>query len=211
MFRIINEETTPTAGCTWTDWTDEELLQEYRCTGIREIFEEIVIRYEQELYKYLYYNLGNATDAEDVFQKTFMAVLQNCDKFDESRKFRSWLYGLAAHKVSDHRRQAKHHIRATRSIDEEIGNASATYSIADTLEGSEPQPFEDPMDKEIAQKVREAVEALPESMRQAVYMVYFQGLSYREAADAVGIHYSKLSHRLSSAVKKLNFLLKNVG
>jgi RNA polymerase sigma-70 factor (ECF subfamily) len=67
------------------------------------------------------------------------------------------------------------------------------------------------MDREIAGKVREAVEQLPKQLKQAVYMVYFQGLTYREAADAVGIHFTTLSQRLQHAVNKLNFLLKNVG
>jgi RNA polymerase sigma-70 factor (ECF subfamily) len=210
MFRIINE-TTQTAGCSWTDWTDEELLLEYRCTGIREAFEELVRRYERELYGYIYRYLGHSANADDVFQKTFLAVLEECDKFEAGRKFRPWLYTIATNKAVDHLRKAKTKCRSTISIDAPLGSNSEAYCIADSLAGSEPEPFEAPMDREIALKVREAVDALPDQMRQAVYMVYFQGLSYREAAAAAGIHYCALSLRVHKAVKKLNFLLKNVG
>jgi len=209
MFRIANETTTLTTGCQWTDWTDEELLLEYRCTGIRAAFETLVHRYERELYSYLYRYLGHAANAEDVFQKTFLTVLKECGKFDVSRKFRPWLYKIATNKAIDYQREAKRF--AVVSIDAPQGNESDTFTVADLVEGNEPEPFEEPMDREIACKVREAVEALPEQMRQAVYMVYFQGMTCREAADAVGVHFVTLSQRVGRAISKLNFMLKNVG
>lgn len=209
MFRVINETQAAEAGCTWTNWTDEELLVEYRCTGIREAFEEIVRRYERELYNYLYRYLGNAANAEDVFQKTFLAILEKCDQFEVGREFRPWLYGVATNKAIDCQRSVKY--RFAKSIDEPMGEQSDTGCFADTIVGNEPAPFEAPMDREIACKVREAVEMLPEKMRQAIYMIYFQGLTYREAADAVGIHSSSLAQRVSHAVEKLNVLLKSVA
>ena len=209
MFRIANETTTLTAGNTWANWTDEDLLLEYRYTGIREAFEELVHRYERELYNYLYRYLGNSANAEDVFQKTFLAVLRGCSTFEAGREFRPWLYRIATNKAIDHQRTARHF--STVSIDTVWGDDANACSLADITAGNEPEPFEDPMDREIAGKVREAVNALPEAMKQAVYMVYFQGLSCREAADAVGIHYATLSQRLKHAIGKLNFLLKNVG
>ena len=209
MFRTTNEITALTIGCTWTDWTDEELFLEYRYTGIREAFDEIVHRYERELYNYLYRYLGNAANADDVFQKTFLAVLKKSDQFEPGRAFRPWLYRIATNTAIDFKRKAKRF--SVVSMDASIGSEDNAYRIMDTVAGNEPEPFEDPMDREIAGKVREAVDALPTQMRQAVYMVYFQGLSYREAADAVGIHYVTLASRLNKGIEKLNFLLKNVG
>jgi len=205
MFRIADETTTLTE-CQWTHWTDEELLLEYRRTGIREAFEEIVCRYERELYKYLYRCLGNSANAEDVFQKTFLAVLKNCDKFDARREFRPWLYTIAANEAINYQRQTRRFRVISQMEDDSEG-----YSIVENIVGTEPEPFEAPMDREVAGKVREAVEQLPEQLRQAVYMVYFQGLTYREAADAVGIHFTTLSLRVKHAIGKLNFMLKNVG
>jgi len=205
MLRIADETTTLT-GCQWTTWTDEDLLLEYRSTGIREAFEELVHRYERDLYHYLYRHLGNTANAEDVLQKTFLAVLKGCDKFDASRKFRPWLYTIATNEAINIQRKAKH-FRVISQVEED----SDAYSIVDNVIGNEPEPFAEEMDREIAGKVREAVDKLPKQLKQAVYMVYFQGLTYREAADEVGIHFTTLSERLQHAVRKLNFLLKNVG
>ena len=206
MFRIANETTTLTTGNTWTDWTDEDLLLEYRCTGIRKAFEELVYRYERELYNYLYRRLRNAANAEDVFQKTFMAVLRACNTFESGREFRPWLYKIAANKAIDHQRESRHF-----TVVSQVENDSNTCSMVDNVAGSEPEPFEDPMDREIACKVRDAVDELPAQLRQAVYMVYFQGLTYREAADAAGIHPATMGLRVQNAVRKLNYMLKNVG
>jgi len=207
MLRIANE-TTLTAGCQWSDWTDEDLLQEYRCTGCREAFDELVCRYERELHCYLYRYLGHAANADDILQKTFLKVLETCDSFDATRKFRPWLYTIAVNEANDHLRRARRF--AVISIDAPRGQDN-TCTLADMVEGNEPEPFENTMDREIAGKVREAVDALPEPMKRAVYMVYFQGLSYREAAKTLGIHYVTMTARVKRAVGKLNFLLKNVG
>ena len=208
MFRVINDTTDLTTENQWTHWTDEDLLLEYRCTGIRETFDEIVHRYERELYNYLYRYLGNTANAEDVFQKTFLAVLKGCNQFEAGRAFRPWLYTIATNNAVDHLRKAKRF--SVISMDAPMEN-DQNNCIADTIAGDEPEPFADEMDREIACEVREAVASLPEPMRQAVYMVYFQGLSYREAAEAVGVSFSTVSTRVNHAIQKLNFLLKNVG
>lgn len=207
MFRTTNE-TTLTVGCQWSNWTDEELLLEYRCTGIREAFDELVHRYDRELYSYLYRHLGNSANADDVLQKTFLTVLEECDKFDVARKFRPWLYTIATNEASDHLRKLRRF--SAISIDAPL-DSDNSRTLADKVAGNNPEPFEDIMDREIADKVRDAVDALPEQMKQAVYMVYFQGLSYREAAKTIGIHYVTMTERMKRAVGKLNFLLKNVG
>ena len=214
MIRLAPNTTTTDATYTtpltvqWTDWSDEDLLLEYRLTGIREAFEELVYRYEKELYNYLYYYLGNAADAEDVFQKTFIKVLEECNRFDADRSFRPWLYKIAANEAVNNFRRNKRH--TTVSLDAKISDCDE-HCFVESVAGKEPAPFEEPMEREIASKVREAVEALPDTMRQAVSLIYFQGMTYREAAAVVGVHCTAMSQRIKGAVNKLNFMLKNVG
>jgi len=119
------------------------------------------------------------------------------------------LYKIATNKAIDCQRMAKRF--SVVSLDAPLESESDAYTMADAVEGDEPEPFEDTMNREIICKVREAVASLPEQMRQAVYMVYFKGMTYREAADAVGIHFTTLSVRLKHAISKLDFMLKNVG
>jgi len=75
-------------------WTDEELLLEYRSTGDRKMFNELVSRFEGELYGYLRRYLGDSHDADDVFQQTWLQIHLKCEKFEPGRKSTSMaLYG----------------------------------------------------------------------------------------------------------------------
>ena len=80
---------------TYVDYTDEQLLGEYTQTGNRATFEELVRRYERELYNYLRRYLGDAEAAEDAFQLTFLHVHLKCGYFQPHRKLRPWLYTVA--------------------------------------------------------------------------------------------------------------------
>jgi RNA polymerase sigma-70 factor (ECF subfamily) len=208
MFRTATE-TGNTATCDWANWTDEELLLEYRSTGQRGMFEKLVHRYERELYTYLYRYLRNTAAAEDAFQQTFTQVLEKCSTFDSNREFRPWLYKIATNQAIDRKRRVKN--RPVVSIDGHFRNDADSPSFAEMLESNETEPAEEAMEKELVYQVRKAVDKLPEKQKQAIYLIYFQGLTYREAAEVVGVHSATLSWWIKNAVKRLNVLLKNVG
>ena len=84
------------------------------------MFEELVRRYEKELYGYLRHYLGDAEMAEDVFQHDFLQVHLKCDQFEPGRKVRPWLYTIAINQAIDFQRRNRRHRmtslnRATRN------------------------------------------------------------------------------------------------
>lgn len=190
----------------FAEWTDEDILLEYRITYQREAFEELVRRYERELFNYLNRYLGDAGLAEDVFQNAFLQVHLKCDQFDEDRKFRPWLYRIATNLAIDIRRK-------TKNV-QEIGlhgNADDTGNTSEliVLKSNEPDPAEKFEESEQVRLVREALQDLPEVFRQVLYLVYFQGMKYREAAESLGVPFGTVKSRLNIAVKKLNSILKD--
>src|SRR5256714_11198968 len=80
--------------------SDEQLLAEYRA-GDKSKFAVLVLRYQRELYHFLVRFLGDRALAEDVFQETFLQVHQSADQFDPTRRFRPWLFTIAANKARD--------------------------------------------------------------------------------------------------------------
>src|SRR3954471_5926534 len=80
--------------------TDEELLAAYR-TGDRSSFNALVERYQRELFHFLVRFLGDRAAAEDIFQEPFLQVHQSADQFDPTRRFRPWLFTIAANKGRD--------------------------------------------------------------------------------------------------------------
>jgi RNA polymerase sigma-70 factor, ECF subfamily len=184
-------------------WSDERLLEEYRDSGDRHSFEELVRRYEKELFGYLRGYLGNAEMAEDVFQQTFLQVHLKCDQFESERKFRPWLYAVATNQAIDYQRRQVRHRMA--SLDRQIGRESEREAGAFVELFDSPQlgPAEETESFEQSEEVRRAVDDLPEQTRQVVMLVYFQGLKYREAADILSIPVGTVKSRLHVAIQRL--------
>jgi RNA polymerase sigma-70 factor (ECF subfamily) len=185
-------------------WTDEELLLGYRSRGDRSAFGELVQRYERELYGYLRHYLGDAQQAEDVFQQTFLQVHLKCEQFESGRKVRPWLYTIATNQAIDLQRRNRRHQMA--SLDRRVGGDSEDEAgaLSQLLDSPEPDPVVQSELAESREQVRRAVEDLPEPTRQVVILVYFQGLKYREAADVLSIPVGTVKSRLHTAIQKLS-------
>ena len=96
--------------------SDEELLLCYCTTGRRPLFDELVYRYERELFSYLRRYLGSAEMAEDVFQATCLLIHLKCHKFEQGRRFRPWLYAVATNAAIDAQRDVCQRDRAGRVL-----------------------------------------------------------------------------------------------
>src|SRR3954469_3436222 len=89
--------------------SDEDLLLGYRESSESSLFQELVRRYERELYSYLRRYLGDAEMAEDAFQAAFLQVHLKCDQYEPGRAFRPWLYTIATNQAIDAQRRNKRH------------------------------------------------------------------------------------------------------
>ena len=183
-------------------WTDERLLLEYRSRRDERVFEELVKRYESELFGYLRHYLGSAEMAEDVFQQTFLQVHLKCDQFEPGRKVRPWIYAIATNQAIDYQRRNQRH--RVSSLDR-LGLQSDQEETpgADWIKQSEDGPAEGAESAEQRETLRRAVDDLPEQSRQIVMMVYFQGLKCREAAEALLIPVGTVKSRLHTAMQRL--------
>jgi RNA polymerase sigma-70 factor (ECF subfamily) len=184
--------------------TDEQIMARYKKEGCRDLFALLVRRYERELYSYLRRYVGNAEMAEDVFQSTFLQVHLKCDRFDESRRFRPWLYTVATNQAIDAQRRQKRHRMV--SLDQTNKSQDSVYigSLMNLLEGNDGDPLEHVAQLERGQWVQQAVSELSTQMRGVIDLVYYQGMKYREAADILGVPVGTVKSRLHAAVVKLN-------
>jgi RNA polymerase sigma-70 factor (ECF subfamily) len=182
--------------------TDEQLLIEYRTNGDRELYAQLVYRYERELFNYLRRYLGNSEMAEDVFQTAFLAVHLKADTFQEGRRFRPWLYSIATHAAIDARRRNKKHTKFSLDTPQD-GDGFDMLALANLLESDDPSPEGAALSKERVRLIREAMENLPEAMTTVIQLVYFQGMKYREAAEVLDIPVGTVKSRLNNAIKQL--------
>ncbi|HEX7447172.1 MAG TPA: RNA polymerase sigma factor [Pirellulales bacterium] len=188
---------------TWSEMTDEELLLAYRTGGNRQVFAELVRRYERELYSYLRRFLGDPVMAEDAFQAAFLQVHLRCGQFEAGRKVRPWLYTIATNQAIDAQRRNKRHRmvsldRRTTADDDDVG------SLVELLISKETGPSDQLEADERRDWIRRAVSQLPPTLLSAVTLIYYQGLKYREAAEVLEVPVGTVKSRLHTAILRLN-------
>ncbi|HEX4612049.1 MAG TPA: RNA polymerase sigma factor [Urbifossiella sp.] len=182
--------------------TDEQLLARLRA-GDRSIFGTLVRRYERELFGYLRRYVGDDDLADDVFQNTFIAVFRKIGQYEPGRAARPWLYAIATNQAIDalrkRTRQGDRSADARTAPDEE-GEPRPLFEL---VPAPGPGPGETADRAEQAELVRAAVDRLPDLLRQVVVLAYFQGLKYKDIADALGIPVGTVKSRLHAATTKL--------
>ncbi len=169
---------------------------------MREAFGALVRRYEGELYGYLRRYLGSSDLAEDVFQNTFLQLYTKTDQYEAGRPVRPWLYTIATHQAIDAlRREGRHtSVRLDQERDERDADAPPMLAM---LESNLPGPLDQLQDEERRQQVRNAVNSLPDFLKQVVILAYYQELKYTDIAAILKIPVGTVKSRMYTAMNKL--------
>ena len=180
------------------DLSDEQLLGRHR-GGDEQAIEVLIERYRLELYHFLARFLGDRAAADDVFQEAFIQVHISASTFDTSRRFKPWLFTIAANKARDLLRKNKRQKTASLSamVDKHQDGGRA---FIDLLEADLPLPGEKAQQKETGEIVRNVVASLPEHLREVLLLAYFNKMAYREIAENLGIPLGTVKSRLHAAV-----------
>ncbi len=178
-------------------WTDEALLAAY-LQGDRAAFRELIGRYSNELLHFLARFLGSRAAADDVFQETFLQIHLSADTFDPKRRFKPWLFTIAANKARDYHR--KHGKRVTVSLTASLGENDEGQRYVDLLAGDLPAPDSPILDAERTRLVKGVVDAMPSHLREILLLSYFQRMSYKQIAGTLEIPLGTVKSRLHTAV-----------
>ena len=178
--------------------TDEQLFGRYRA-GDSTAYEALVHRYHQTLFHFLIRFSGNRAAAEDLFQETFLQVHLAADSFDLSKKFKPWLFTIAANKARDYLRKNIRRQMVTLSASVDEGQDDGRTFI-DLLEADLKMPAQGAEENEQTQLVRETVATLPDHLREVLILAYFNQFSYKEIAGMLSIPLGTVKSRLHAAV-----------
>jgi RNA polymerase sigma-70 factor (ECF subfamily) len=154
---------------------------------------ELVSRYAQSLLRYLQRLVGNDHVAEELYQATWVSVLDHLDRFDpkaSSGGFKAWAFRIATNKANDHwrsRGREKNAKEGLRLVTDEIG-PDASHRMNAT-------------EQEI--KLRKAIEALPDNQRQVLMLRYYSDLKFVEIAEMIGCPLNTALGRMHKAMLKL--------
>jgi len=186
--------------------TDEQLLLLYR-GGQTQAFEALVERYRLELFHFLIRFVGGRAAAEDLFQEAFLQVHLSADTFDTTRRFRPWLFTIAANKARDHLRRNHRRQAARLSAPLDKGGEEGR-TFADLIAGDAPVPLEEVEREETRELVRRVMAQMPEHLREVLLMAYFHQFAYKQIAQMLDIPLGTVKSRLHAAVASFAELWK---
>lgn len=176
--------------------SDEQLVVAHRA-GDAGALRVLIDRYKNELHGFLTRLVGNRAGADDVFQEAFLQVHLSADNFDEERRFKPWLYTIAANKGRDYLRRQKR--RTAVSLDAPVGSQSDA-SLVDLLDGNDAAPASSLEASDEASIVKFVVDELPSHFREILLLAYFQKMSYAQISDSLAIPLGTVKSRLHAAV-----------
>lgn len=178
--------------------SDEQLLADYRA-GDKLSFPKLVERYQRELFHFLVRFLGDRAAAEDVFQETFLQIHQSADQFDPERRFRPWMFTIAANKARDLiRSQARRPTSPLQATISPSDEGSGEY--IDLMNSGATMPDEPMQKEELQQLVQSTVMSMPDHLREILLLSYFHQFPYKQISEILDIPLGTVKSRLHSAV-----------
>ena len=162
-------------------------------------FNQIVDRYQSQVYNVAARTLGSRVAAEDVTQETFISAYKAISGF-RGGSLRAWLLRIARNQCFDHLRSIKR--RPESSLEEAFDDTGFVQpASADSL------PETQALTAELGRAISRAIHALPLDQRITLLTIDVQGLSYEETAEAFGVSIGTVKSRLSRARSKVRDLL----
>lgn len=180
-----------------SQFSDEEVFERF-LDGDVGAYRTLIERYHDDLLRFLTRLVGDRVAAEDLFQETFLQIHQSAHTFDVSRRFRPWLFTIAANKGRDFMRKRSRQ-RAVE-LSAPIGGPDGNASFVDLLEVDVPSPDAalDASERDV--QVQTALSRLQPALREVLLLAYFQRLSYQQIADDLGIPLGTVKSRMHAAV-----------
>lgn len=174
---------------------DCELVQQIR-NGDKNAYQTLVERHSRVLFRLAYRITGNASDADDVVQETFLRAYRNLHSFDSRASFATWIQRIAANYSLDLLRARK------RQVDP----GDELPQLADKA----PQPDRLLLNSQLRECLDSGLRRLSEQERSAFVLRHFEGQSISEIGSALAIGESAAKHSVFRAVKKLRLFLEPV-
>ena len=151
--------------------TDEELMSAY-VAGDARAFEKLFARLAPRVHGFFLRSFRDEGVADDLLQVTFMKIHRARQQYRPGHRLAPWLFAVAARVRLD---ELRRRLRLPEDADED---AIARAEVQD--------PADPPLDADVKNAVRAALEALPESQRTVIHLHRYEGLTFGEIADVLG-------------------------
>ena len=190
--------------CYFVNWMEHENTEIAR--GLRrhdpDLLDRLIEQYQHRLLRYLLYLTGNRQTAEDLFQETWIKVLERGNQYDGKHNFNTWLFAVARNLTIDQLRRKK-----AISLESLSDEADEPMEIADS---SQISALEVVARHELRERVQAGLKAIQPEYREAVVLRFHEGLSLDEIAEVTGAPLGTIKSRLYRGLNALLPKLKGV-
>ena len=184
-------------------FTDEELMAQFQA-GNENAYLEIVGRFKERLFGFVYRFVGDSAMAEDLVQDTLVKVYTHKHAYREIARFSTWIYTIAGNLARTELRKRKR--RATFSMsslgigDRELELPGTDRPLGDVLEGEQAEIY-----------IRKALAKLPLHFRTVIILRDVQELSYEEISKIMKIPLGTVKSRVNRARLRLQEMLSELN
>ena len=164
------------------------------------------ISYLDALYRMALRLTGNASDAEDLVQETYLRAFRALHQFRTGTNLRAWLFRILMNAfINEYRRQSR---RPASTSLEELDEFSLYHQMLDSnLQPAVAQPEQEVLARLSEESVLAALDELPVEFRQVVLLADVEGFSYKEIAEVLGVPIGTVMSRLHRGRRRLQRLL----
>lgn len=176
--------------------SDYELIKRF-IKGEQSCFEEIIHRHKNKVYSYISLYIRDQALAEDIFQDTFLKVIQSvkAGKYYDNGKFLSWVMRIAHNLIIDHFRRLKQmNTTSSDNYESDLFNSKklAEANVEETM-----------VAVQIRKDVRKLISQLPDDQREVVILRHYAGLSFKEIAELTDVS-------INTALGRMRYALINM-
>lgn len=176
--------------------TDYELIQEF-INGDERSIELLILRHKSKVYNYITLYVRSRDMADDIFQDTFLKVVQSvrAGRYQDDGRFLPWVMRIAHNLIIDNfRREKQLGIVLNNDYENDLFNSRsvAEDNVEDMM-----------LKRQILRDVRKLISELPDDQREVVIMRHYAGMSFREIADMTGVS-------INTALGRMRYALINM-
>lgn len=181
--------------------TDYELVQMF-VNGDKSSIEMLIKRHKNRVFTYIILIVKNEQLAEDIFQDTFIKVINSlkAGKYKDNGRFISWVIRIAHNLIIDHFRKEKQL--------NTMSNDDYDVDIFNSKKLSDKNIEDDLIEEQIHHDIRKLVDQLPDDQKQVILLRHYGGLSFKEIADQTNVSINTALGRMRYALINLRRLIE---
>lgn len=166
--------------------------------GDRSAFAGLVEKYQEPIFNLAYRMTGSREDADDLTQETFIRAYQNLYRFDQHKKFFTWLYTIGINLIRNHLKKNERKVVHLTTSDSVVEHQKEEYT----------KEKDDTSSADRMIRLEQVIRNLPVDLREAIILKFMNDLTFEEVANVTGDSVSAVKMRIYRGLEKMKQMIE---